>query len=35
MRLYLQRMNELGVNFGDIALNDFFWNALKGIEQHQ
>ena len=32
MRLYIERMKELGVNFGDIALNDFFWNALKDIE---
>ena len=29
MKLYMARMNELGVELGDIAVNDFFWNSLK------
>lgn len=28
MRLYQARMEELGVGFGDIAVNDFFWSCL-------
>lgn len=31
MRLYLDRMRELGVNFGDLPLSDYFWNAMKDV----
>ena len=31
LRLYLDRMTELGVTFGDLGVSDFFWNALKGM----
>lgn len=31
LRLYLSRMSELGVGFGDIPVNDFFWQSLKGM----
>ncbi|MCX6119007.1 MAG: DUF455 family protein [Proteobacteria bacterium] len=29
MQLYIQRMKELGVEFGEMPLNGFFWNSLK------
>lgn len=29
MRLYIERMRELGVEFGDLPLSDYFWNSLK------
>lgn len=29
LKLYIARMNELGIGLGDIAVNDFFWNSLK------
>lgn len=29
MKLYLKRMNELNVTFGEIPVNDFFWNCLS------
>ena len=29
LRLYLARMAELGVAFGDLPLSDYFWNAMK------
>jgi uncharacterized ferritin-like protein (DUF455 family) len=29
MRLYIARMRELGVEFGDLPLSDYFWNAIK------
>jgi len=31
MRLYLMRMQELGVTFGDLPLSDFFWNHLHAM----
>jgi uncharacterized ferritin-like protein (DUF455 family) len=32
MRLYLQRMKELGVEFGEARLNSFFWDCLKALK---
>ncbi|MEZ4743119.1 MAG: DUF455 family protein [Bdellovibrionota bacterium] len=32
LRLYISRMSELSVTFGDIGVNSFFWNSLKGIK---
>jgi uncharacterized ferritin-like protein (DUF455 family) len=32
MRLYMQRMSELGVPFGTLPVNGFFWNCLKNME---
>jgi uncharacterized ferritin-like protein (DUF455 family) len=32
LRLYLSRMKELGVEFGDIPVNDYFWNVMKGMK---
>lgn len=37
LSLYIQRMNELGVEFGDFPLNDFFWKhfvEIKSIDQY-
>jgi uncharacterized ferritin-like protein (DUF455 family) len=31
MHLYLGRMKELGVEFGEIPLNGFFWNTLRNM----
>jgi len=31
LRLYLGRMAALGVELGELPLNDFFWRALKGM----
>jgi uncharacterized ferritin-like protein (DUF455 family) len=31
MRLYLERMNSLGVSFGDAPLNSFFWKCLRDL----
>lgn len=31
LRLYIQRMNELGIEFGDLPLNSFFWRTMKDI----
>lgn len=31
MRLYIDRMQELGVSFGDLPLSDYFWNAIKDV----
>ena len=31
MRLYQQRMSELGVEFGALPVNGFFWDALKDM----
>jgi uncharacterized ferritin-like protein (DUF455 family) len=31
MRLYLERMTELGVSFGDAALNSFFWKCMRDL----
>ena len=32
MLLYRKRMNELGVEFGDIPVNNFFWDILKDMK---
>ena len=32
MKLYLNRMNELGVELGSVRLNDFFWRAMKDMK---
>lgn len=29
LRLYIDRMRELGVDFGDLPLSEYFWNAIK------
>jgi uncharacterized ferritin-like protein (DUF455 family) len=29
LRLYLGRMRELGVEFGELPVSDYFWNAMK------
>lgn len=31
LQLYLQRMKELGVQFGEVPVNDFFWQCLHGM----
>lgn len=31
-KLYIERMNELGVKFGDFPLNQFFWSFMQKIE---
>lgn len=30
--LYITRMNELGIEFGDFPLNDFFWKHMPALE---
>lgn len=35
MTLYISRMKELGVTFGEAGLNGFFWNSLKDISSPQ
>ncbi|MCX6127175.1 MAG: DUF455 family protein [Proteobacteria bacterium] len=35
MHLYINRMNDLGVQFGDISLNGFFWNSLREMNSPQ
>ncbi|MGB0648491.1 MAG: DUF455 family protein, partial [Bradymonadia bacterium] len=32
MRLYLEQMQHLGVEFGEIPLNSFFWDLLSKVE---
>ena len=32
LRLYLARMAELGVAFGDLPLSDYFWKAMKSMQ---
>lgn len=32
LRLYLERMQELGVQFGALPLTDYFWNNLKDVQ---
>lgn len=32
MRLYIHRMNELGMEFGDISVNDFFWKCISNVK---
>ncbi len=31
LRLYLDRMRELGVDFGELPLSDYFWNHMKDM----
>lgn len=31
-KLYQERMNELGYEFGDFPLNDFFWKQMKNLK---
>lgn len=31
-KLYVNRINELGFEFGDFPLNDFFWRQMPGIK---
>ena len=31
LSLYLSRMKELGVEFGDLPLSDYFWNTMKHV----
>jgi uncharacterized ferritin-like protein (DUF455 family) len=31
LKLYLSRMKELGVGFGDLPTSDYFWNTMKGM----
>lgn len=33
--LYLKRMNQLGVDFGDFSINDFFWRYFKNTKSIQ
>ncbi len=33
LRLYLRRMNALGVQLGAIPLNGYFWDVLSGMER--
>lgn len=30
--MYLRRMSECGVGFGDLPLNDYFWRMISGVE---
>ena len=32
LKLYISRMNELGTDFGDFPVNDFFWKQMKGLK---
>ena len=32
LRLYLGRMEQLGVAFGDLAVSSFFWDCLKDVD---
>ncbi len=31
LQLYLNRMHELGVEFGDLSVSDYFWNNMKNM----
>jgi uncharacterized ferritin-like protein (DUF455 family) len=31
LALYVQRLNELGFEFGDFSLNDFFWRQMEKL----
>ena len=33
LRLYIERMNQLGCNFGDHPLNDFFWKSMQSMSR--
>jgi len=32
MKLYMQRMEDYSVGFGDVPVNDFFWKAISGMD---
>jgi uncharacterized ferritin-like protein (DUF455 family) len=32
LRLYIARMKDFGVEFGDYPLNDFFWRSIRDVE---
>ncbi|MCR9202956.1 MAG: ferritin-like domain-containing protein [Halobacteriovoraceae bacterium] len=32
LKLYISRMNELGIKFGDYPLNNFFWSYMDKVE---
>lgn len=32
LRLYINRMTDLGISFGDYPLNDFFWKQMDSID---
>ncbi len=32
LRLYLKRMNDFGVEFGEFPLNDFFWRSMEKLK---
>jgi uncharacterized ferritin-like protein (DUF455 family) len=32
MRLYIDRMKELGVSFGDLPVSDYFWKSMSGMK---
>ena len=32
LKLYIKRINELGIKFGEFPLNDFFWKFMKEID---
>jgi ferritin-like protein len=32
LKLYIQRINELGFQFGDFSLNDFFWRQMEKLK---
>ena len=32
LRLYIARMQELGVDFGDLPVSDYFWNCMRGLQ---
>jgi uncharacterized ferritin-like protein (DUF455 family) len=29
LRLYISRMRQLGIDFGDLPVNDYFWNSMR------
>jgi uncharacterized ferritin-like protein (DUF455 family) len=31
LKLYVQRMRELGMEFGELPVSDYFWNAMKDM----
>jgi uncharacterized ferritin-like protein (DUF455 family) len=35
LKMYLKRMSELGVDFGDYPLNDFFWKQIGHIDKKE
>jgi uncharacterized ferritin-like protein (DUF455 family) len=32
LRLYLSRMKDLGVSFGDLPVSDYFWKSMSGMK---